>query len=325
MKTRKQKGYQNSCGFFNPYQKAIRRHFWDVFLWKLGFYNEPIARNKPPEGFKYPTNLKQKKGNNFCSWVNHSTFLIGSNGTTILTDPIFGKYCSPLPIHSLRRRHEPKLDLNRIDKIDYVLISHNHYDHLDKYSVKLLNKKFPEIKWIIPLNLSKWFKKLKVKNTFELEWWEEILFDDKIKITAVPSQHFSGRGLFSMNKTLWNGYVFEFLDNRKKFYFAGDTGYNEYDFSNIGHKFKSIDLSLIPIGTYCPRPFMKTVHIDPNEAVTIHKEVKSKFSIGMHWKTFKLSDEPLELPPYDLYQAMKREKIPIEEFIAIEPGEYVNW
>jgi len=325
MKTKWQKEYQNKRGFFNPYQKATRRHFWNVVLWKLGFYNESKARGKPPEDFKYPTNIKFEKGDNFCSWVNHCTFLIGSNNTTVLTDPIFSNYCSPFPIASLRRRHELKLDLSNIAQVDYVLISHNHYDHLDKFSVNILNKKFPEIKWIIPLNLSKWFKKLGIKNTFELDWWEEIIFDNNIKITAVPSQHFSGRGLFSMNKSLWNGYVLEFLDSRKKCYFTGDTGYNEYDFSRIGRKFKSIDLSLIPIGTYCPRPFMRAVHIDPNEAVTIHKEVRSRLSIGMHWKTFKLSDEPLDLPPYDLYRAMTREKVPLKEFIAIEPGEYVSW
>ncbi len=325
MEIKQQKEYQNSKGFFNPYQKSTKRHLWNVVLWKLGFYNEPETRNKPPRDFKYPVNTKFSGGEYFCTWINHCTFLVGSEEINILTDPIFSNYCSPLPVPSLKRRHKLEFSLQDLKKVDYVLISHNHYDHLDSFSVNELNKKFPEIKWIIPLNLSWWFKKRGIKNTFELRWWKEIFFGNEIKITAVPSQHFSGRGLFSMNKTLWNGYVFEFLKSKKKCYFTGDTGYNKYDFSRIGNEFKSIDLSLIPIGTYCPRPFMKTVHIDPNEAVTIHREVKSKFSIGMHWKTFKLSDEPLDLPPYDLYLAMIKEKIPIEEFIVVDPGESVSW
>jgi N-acyl-phosphatidylethanolamine-hydrolysing phospholipase D len=317
--------YHNRKRFFNPYRKYTKRHFWNVILWKLGFYNEPIKRALPPHDFEY--SIKKSFNNNYpsCTWINHCTFLITLNNINILTDPIFSKYCAPFPLSSLRRRHELSIQIHDLPKINYVLISHNHYDHLDHKSVIKLNGLFPDIKWILPLELSKWFVKRKIKNILELDWWQSYQLDKNIKITAVPSQHFSGRGLFSMNKTLWNGYVVDFREENKKFYFTGDTGYNEFDFVSIGEKLGPMDLSLIPIGTYCPRPFMQPVHVDPAEAVLVHQEVRSKFSIGMHWKTFKLSDEPLNLPPFDLFHAMKNAKLNFDEFMVLEPGEDVNW
>jgi N-acyl-phosphatidylethanolamine-hydrolysing phospholipase D len=143
------------------------------------------------------------------------------------------------------------------------------------------------------------------------------------KITAVPAQHFSGRTLWDKNKTHWNGYVVE--TPTKRIYFVGDTGYNSKEFKEIGNRFGQMDLSLIPIGSYIPREFMKTVHINPHEAVQIHKEVHSVFSLGMHWNTFCLSDEPYDRPPYDLYLAMEEKKLPFESFLPIDIGTYVNF
>ena len=154
-----------------------------------------------------------------------------------------------------------------------------------------------------------------------LQTWE----GEGHRITAVPSQHFSGRTLFDKNKTLWNGYVVEEIATGKTFYFVGDTGYNPFHFKQIGKRFPKIDLSLIPIGTYVPKKFMSPVHCSPYEAVEIHLDVKSRFSLGMHWNTFRLSDEPLERPPYDLYLAMKEKKLPFDTFLPIEIGAPINW
>ena len=141
----------------------------------------------------------------------------------------------------------------------------------------------------------------------------------------MPAQHFSGRTFWDQNKTHWNGYVIESLISKKKFYFVGDTGYNEVDFKQIGKAFSPIDLSLIPIGTYIPRRFMAPIHCSPEDAVSIHQDVASRLSLGMHWKTFHLSDEPLERPPFDLFCAMKQKNLPFDTFLPIDVGTYVNW
>ncbi|PIS00857.1 MAG: phospholipase [Chlamydiae bacterium CG10_big_fil_rev_8_21_14_0_10_35_9] len=315
---------RKSKKFSNPHIKKIKRSFWHVILWKLGFYDEIKRREKPPNNFSYPVEKKFDSALPSVCWVNHCTFLVKVGGVTFLTDPILSKYCSPLPISSLKRKHPPGLELSDLPQLDCILISHNHYDHLDRKTVIKINALYPSAIWVVPKNLKSWFLKRNIRNIYELGWWESFSCNGTT-ITAVPAQHFSGRTIFDINKTLWNGYVVESFTENKKFYFSGDTGYNDKDFKEIGKKFNGIDLGIIPIGTYCPREFMKTVHINPDEAVRIHTEVSSKFSIGMHWKTFKLSDEPLELPPYDLYLAMKKVSLPFREFVAVEPGLFLNW
>jgi N-acyl-phosphatidylethanolamine-hydrolysing phospholipase D len=196
---------------------------------------------------------------------------------------------------------------------------------LDKKTILDLNKKFKkQIKWIVPLGTKKWFKKKTIDNVIELNWWQNYE-DELINIYSVPAQHYSGRNILDGNKSLWTGYVLKVKEDQKKLYFTGDSGYNDIDFKKIGNKFNEIDLSLIPIGTYIPRKFMKPVHTDPQDAIKIHKDVNSKFSIGMHWRTFHLSDENMHLPPYELYLNLKKENIDTSEFTVLEPGAYVNW
>ncbi|MCH9631675.1 MAG: hypothetical protein S4CHLAM37_17000 [Chlamydiia bacterium] len=215
-----------------------------------------------------------------------------------------------------------------------VLVSHDHYDHLDRSTIKEIVAHNPNVLFIVPKGLKKWFEKRGITNIHELSWWESSFAhfpeqnDLSIQITAVPSQHFSGRGILNKNKTLWCGFVVKFYESgvlQKTMYFVGDTGYNPYDFKNIGEVFGSFDLSLIPIGTYLPYSFMAPVHICPEKAVKIHMEVNSKLSIGMHWKTFKLSEEMQHQPPFDLYQNMLDNKLDPLRFRAIDPGQSINW
>jgi N-acyl-phosphatidylethanolamine-hydrolysing phospholipase D len=217
---------------------------------------------------------------------------------------------------------EPPISLADLPPIDLVLVSHNHYDHLDAGTVAQLYRFHPQIQWIVPEGLSPWFKKRGIHSVIELAWWQE-REESKYKVSAVPAQHFSGRSLWDQNKTHWNGYVLE--AGGKRLYFTGDTGYNSKDFKEIGNRFNFMDLSLIPIGTYIPKKFMQTVHINPYEAVQIHEDVKSKLSLGMHWNTFCLSDEPLDQPPFDLYLAMKEKNLAFETFLPIDIGTYVNF
>jgi len=309
--------------FRNPHLLNARRGLWDFILWRFGCYPDPIGCQSPPDGFVYPAEISSfSEKDPYALWVGHSSYLISVGGITLLTDPVWSPYCSPIPIEALRRRIDPAIALSDLPAIDFVLISHNHYDHLDAKTVSALHLLHPQIHWIVPKKLSPWFFRRGIENVYELDWWESRnLFN--LGITAVPSQHFSGRTLWDKNKTGWNGYVVEVQG--KSFYFAGDTGYNKFDFKEIGDLWKGFDLSLIPIGAYAPRQFMQPVHINPVEAVQIHQDVRSCFSLGMHWNTFRLSEEPFHSPPYALYVAMKDKNLPFSSFLPINPGIYVNW
>lgn len=311
--------------YLNPYIKNIRRKPRDFALWMLGvFSDQPFE--VVPEGFSYPIPEKEFfKEKPWAMWIGHSTYLISIQGRHILTDPIWSERCSPVPFFGPKRKQPPAMPIEALPQIDYVLISHDHYDHLDRPSVEKLYMRFPNILWIVPKAVKKWFEKQGIKRVVELEWWEEVSVDSLFKVTAVPSQHFSGRRGPHLNTTLWSGYVVENLYLDKTLYFVGDTGYNPYDFNKVGKKFKKIDLCLIPIGAYLPRKFMAPVHIEPKDAVHIHKDVRSVLSLGMHWKTFRLSEEPMNQPPFDLYKAMQKEGLPTSSFLAVEPGYKINW
>jgi N-acyl-phosphatidylethanolamine-hydrolysing phospholipase D len=320
--------------FYNPHIQDTKRRVKDAILWKVGHFDDPKDEKKVPSTFTPPehnTPLDPSLPN--ATWINHSTFLINIEGVTLLTDPIWGKRCSPFNFLGPVRKHTPSIDLAELKKVDHVLISHNHYDHLDKKTVIQLHKLYPDIQWWVPLGVKKWFTKLGITQVQELGWWEEISFINpkdpllELSLTAVPTQHFSGRGPRDSWKSLWLGWVVEFTknSNTKRLYFVGDTGYNEYDFKAIGDKWPHMDLSLIPIGTYIPRKFMSPVHIDPEQAVKIHQDVCSKKSLGMHWRTFNLSDEETFRPPYDLFLALNKKNIDPREFLAVLPGKAVNW
>lgn len=320
--------------FFNPHILDDKRTIKDALLWKMGYFDDKADLPQMPSSFSFPlkpTSIDLTKPK--ALWINHSTFFIKMNGVHFLTDPIWGKRCSPLSFLGPIRKHQAPLDLEDLEKVDHVLISHNHYDHLDKQTVLSLHKLYPHIKWWVPLGVKKWFTSIGITSVEELGWWESLQIhcpnnsSHTLQFTAVPAQHFSGRGFKDTGKTLWAGWVVESftLDSTKRLYFVGDTGYNPIDFKSIGLRWPHMDLSLIPIGSYVPRKFMSPVHIDPWQAVKIHQEVNSKQSIGMHWNTFRLSDEERNRPPYDLFLALTEANIDPLTFLAIPPGHEIHW
>ncbi len=311
--------------YTNPHRNDSKRQLWHFLLWRMGYYDEKRRGELNPD-FVFPRFVLDYDPNKpYVTWINHSTFLISLNGLNFLTDPIWNDRPSPVNFCGPKRRHKPGVKLEELPKIDYVLLSHDHYDHLDKPTVKRLVHLFPHILWVVPQGVKRWFLKENIFKVVEHSWWEERLISPHLKITAVPAQHFSGRRGYDLNKTLWLGWVVEDLQLNKRFYFVGDTGYNDHDFKNIGRAWGSFDLSLIPIGSYVPRRFMSPVHIEPKDAVRIHQEVGSKLSIAMHWKTFRLSDEPMQQPPYDLYQSLQENNIDPAQFRVMEPGVKLNW
>ncbi|MBF5060192.1 MBL fold metallo-hydrolase [Candidatus Neptunochlamydia vexilliferae] len=324
--------YKKGRRFANPYIDKTKRSPIDFAMWQLGFYKEKRRRKERPEDFKYPNSKRKlRDGAPKVTWINHCTFLVNVEGLHLLTDPIWSDRCSPFSFFGPKRNHEAPIPLEELPPIDIVLISHDHYDHLDRRTVLKLQELNPGITWVVPLGVKKRLQRLGMRHIIEMEWWDEVHIGVKgqeVIITAVPSQHFSGRGIFDKNRTLWAGYVVDFLREKKqekRLYFVGDTGYNRRDFKRIGEEFGEIDLSLIPIGTYVPHHFMEPVHINPVRAAAIHDEVGSLLSVGMHWKTFRLSEEHLEQPPYDLYCALEKRGIDPKTFRVLEPGQTINW
>lgn len=238
------------------------------------------------------------------------------DGFNFLTDPVFSDRCSPFQFIGPKRFRRTPLSLHELPRIDFVLVSHNHYDHLDYKTVNYLKD---STVWCIPKDNGKWFSDNGVNNYIEFNWWERIDFSDSFSVVYVPAQHWSKRTTSDLNHALWGG--FSILGKHKKIYFAGDTGYNKYLFKEIGQKFGGFDISLIPIGAYDPKEFLGPQHNDPEEAVIIHKELKSKKSIGIHWGTFKLTKEHVLEPPIKLKEAIDKHGLDENSFIVVKHGE----
>lgn len=259
-------------------------------------------------------------------WIGHSTFLIEIDGVNILTDPVWSERCSALSFFGPKRTHVAPCSLDELPQINYVLISHNHFDHLDSNTVKALNQRFPDIVWIVPVGLRSFLEKRGVAHIVQLKWWQQKELQEGIVVTAVPAQHFSGRSIFDLNKSHWCGFVLDVLRNNgeiRNFYFAGDTGYNELDFKEIGKRWNGIDLALIPIDAH--KPIMKQMHATPSDAVQIHCDIKAKLSLSMHWKTFESSENGHNRASYELQQALNKASVPEALFRVLDPGQAINW
>ena len=268
-----------SYKIFNDERKKIKINFPDDHV---------VPRSKVIKDLN--DNLK----NDYIAWIGHATFLIKLGNTTIITDPLFSKNTGPL-IFGPKRYVEPAINIKEVPKTDIFLLTHNHYDHLDVNAVR--NFPHKDAKVITPLKLSKYFNRYKDVN--ELDWYEKIKINEELKITLLPAVHWSKRSLFDTNKTLWGNYLIEYKD--KKILFACDTGVGDI-YKELGNKYGPIDITFINIGAYNFFPIMpqkdKSVyHTNPEEALGIARDLKSKKVIGMHWGTVILSLEPIMEPP----------------------------
>ncbi len=251
------------------------------------------------------------------TWLGHSTFLIQHQGLAILTDPILSDRASPVGFAGPQRLVEMPVAYEHLPNIDYVIISHNHYDHLDADTIAMLGD---QPVYLVPLKLKQWFLDagISADRVREFDWWDSLNAQD-LTVTATPSQHWSARGLFDRHATLWAAWHIQIRDFGV--WFGGDTGYNPVQFKQVGERWPDIDLGLIPIGAYAPRWFMSQQHVDPDEAIKIHQDIGAKLSIGMHWGTFQLSAEPMMEPAQRIASAVESGIIPAESFITMAVGE----
>lgn len=320
------KRHHRDGGFRNNYN-ADRHGIAEFLRWmreKRGLW--PLPKKFPMDRPECAW-LAANRSESTLTWIGHVTFLFQHRGLNVLTDPVFGERASPLSFAGPRRYTPPAMHVDQLPPIDIVLLSHNHYDHLDREAVKrIAHNNEGRTRFLVPMKVADWFRREGIDNVAELDWWDDAgqvsASRSDVRAWFVPAQHFSGRGVSDRNASLWGGWVLEIDGFRLNF--AGDTGYGK-DFSDIGSVFGGFDLSLIPIGAYEPQWFMNAVHVNPEDAVRIHRDVKSAQSVGMHWGTFILTDEPVDEPPQRLARALHDQHVAHDRFVVMRHGETRRW
>ena len=302
--------YTNTSGIANESSlKEVLKWSWE-------------RRGKKLETFEFETKKPNyqkihKNEDLTITWIGHESFLYQNKDINILTDPHFSERASPLSFAGPKRYMAPGMKIDDLPDIDVVTISHSHYDHLDYSTVKSLSEKFKNILFIVPLGLQKWFEGKGIYNVIELDWWDSIKVQQTV-ITFAPVQHWSARGIFDRNESLWGAWYFKNVFH--SFLHLGDTGYTE-DFKEIRKKLGPVDLAAIPIGAYEPRWIMEFSHLNPEEAVLAYFDLDATKAIGMSWGTFILTDEPVTEPPKKLNEALQRYDLSKEDFFVLAHGE----
>jgi N-acyl-phosphatidylethanolamine-hydrolysing phospholipase D len=246
-----------------------------------------------------PFDREALEENPSVTWVGHSTLLVRMDGVTFLTDPMFSERASPVGFAGPKRLVPPGVPLAALPPIDFVLLSHDHYDHTDLPSVEALARR--GARFLVPLGLGPLLRDAG-GDAVELDWWQEATVGP-VRVHAVPAQHFSGRSLGDANRRLWGGWVV--AGPTRRFYHGGDTGYFA-GFAEIGARLGPLDLAALPIGAYEPASIMGFVHLDPEEAVRAAIDLRAARVVGMHFGTFDLTDEPLDEPPRRFLEEAER-------------------
>ncbi|KAJ1922446.1 Protein-lysine N-methyltransferase efm4 [Tieghemiomyces parasiticus] len=341
-------------GFINPWPSHQHFGFLSVLMAMVKDWNIRTSLFLPDEKTMIPVlpmataQLTRPDPTQLqLTWLGHASFLLQANGLNILFDPVFSERCSFVQFAGPKRVRPTPCKVEDLPPIDLVVISHNHYDHMDVNTIRSLG---PKPVYCVPLGNKAWLEDLGVTNIREMDWWDEadlqlgVAADTTsplhgVKVVCTPCQHFTGRSLTDRYRTLWASFCLLF-PNGQRFYFAGDTGYRTVRdraheltldtaedttpvcpaFREIGERYGPFDLSCIPIGAYSPRWVFSPVHCSPEDAVRLHEDVRSKKSVGMHWGTFILTDEPLTEPPQRLAKALAQRGHTAADFCVMDIG-----
>ena len=301
--------YKNSNG------KALEKPFKDLIKWMSSDVKPILSEIEVSDDWK---NINLNQDNDYIIWIGHSTFLIKKSGIVILTDPVFSDRASPFKNIGPERLIPPAIPLNQLPKIDFITVSHNHYDHLDIDSLKKISELNPDAVFLVPEGDLRLLKRKRIDNAYEFNWWETFSTDG-LTFTFTPVQHWSKRGLFDRNKSLWGGWYMNFNDYGM--YHAGDTGYSN-DFIDTRLKLGAPKYAFIPIGAYNPEWFMAESHVNPEDAIQVMLDLEAEKAFGMHWGTFALTDEDTLEPPARLKEALKSFNSP--DFISLIPGKVIE-
>lgn len=311
--------------FVNP-QRTELRGFGAFLRWRLGLAPEeprpiPAAESAVYEPEVVSPDLallrRPDPAGIQVTWIGQSTFLVQVEGLNILTDPVFSERASPVGFAGPRRLAPAGVALADLPRVDVVLISHDHYDHLDKAAVRTLGN---APRYFIPLGLGRWLAAAGVHRFSELDWGQTSSVGS-LTVHAVPAQHFSGRTLGGFNRTLWTGWVVE--TGRGRLYFAGDTGYGGH-FREIAARFSPLRVAFLPIGAYRPRWFMGPMHLDPPEAVRAFRELGAEVGLAMHWGTFRQAEEPPAEPPLYLKKALRESGLDRDAIRVLKFGQTIS-
>jgi N-acyl-phosphatidylethanolamine-hydrolysing phospholipase D len=332
------KPHHTASVFRNNYVKSVERSFTELLRWQRERRSAGLPKPSPPTPVQsvdlafIDANAKAGAGMQPAfTWIGHSSTLAQACGLNVLTDPVFSQRASPFSFLGPKRAQPAAIALKHLPAIDVVVISHNHYDHLDRASVlALAAQESGSPLFLVPLGIGPWMKKLGIREVVELDWWQSHPVNG-VDFHFTPTQHWSGRGLGDRSQTLWGAWAA--LGPNFQWYFSGDTAYSP-DFLDTASYFAAkqtpeagggFDAALIAIGAYEPRWFMREQHVDPREAVRIHGDLGAKKSIGVHWGTFSLTDEPLDAPPRDLTRALADARLAPDEFMTLAIGETMRF
>jgi N-acyl-phosphatidylethanolamine-hydrolysing phospholipase D len=314
-------------GFKNPWPNGELHGFGDFLKWRLGDRRKhPAAPTPPLDSLPRATpkvvSPRATAGYRSITWVGHATALLQLGALNVLTDPVWSDRASPVQWIGPSRYMSPGLDFDALPEIDLVLMSHNHYDHLDKTTIKRLVERFPKASWLCPLRVGPLLRTFGVRHLVERDWWQSVE-TPMFTATATPAQHFSARGLRDRCDTLWCGWTIKTPDTNV--YFAGDTALHP-EFAAIGERLGPFDLMLLPIGAYDPRWFMRTVHMNPEDAVEAYRALTSSSEaqppcLAIHWGTFRLTDEAVDEPPKHFARAWNNAGLPTETNWTFAQGE----
>lgn len=309
-------------GFRNNYIGGLGNSTASFWRWQWERTRDGLP--KPPENaYRFEQVkpavawLKANRSQTAATWIGHATVLLQVAGVNILTDPHLTERASPVSFAGPQRRVPPALGFDELPQIDRVVISHNHYDHLDAKTVlRLARQAGGSPRFFVPLGNKGWFADLGIVDVVEMDWRERRDFKG-LEVHFTPVQHWSARGISDRFQTLWGGWYRK--APRFNAFFAGDTGYSR-DFADIASRLGPVDFAMLPVGAYEPRWFMAPQHIDPSEAVRIHQDLQARFTLGIHWGTFELTDEPLDEPPRRLARELAASGVTSDAFAVVKHG-----
>lgn len=310
-------------GFANPWSHLERPGFWP----RAGFFVRRVLaatfaprRSDQSAVANDGSALRGNRGEPTLTWIGHSTLLLQLDGVNVLTDPQWSERASPVSFAGPRRLVPPGVAFEHLPSIQVVLLSHDHYDHLDARTVERLAA-VHRPRFVVPLGIRAWLADRGIHDVVELDWWQSVEIDG-LRFTSVPAKHFSGRSPRDANRRLWTGWTIAGRDRRA--YFAGDTGYSEV-LAEIGRRLGPFDVAALPIGAYLPQWLMKPAHLTPEEALDVFRDVGARRFVAIHWGTFDLADEPIDDPPRRLAAEARKRGLDPDRVWILTHGETRRW
>lgn len=305
-------------GFCNPEPEL--RQSGDIKRWRRERRAQDLPR-PPAQGYEQfikrwwqPADLSGHE--DAVWWLGHACILLRITGRYTLIDPALSARVSPVQFFGPRRKTPSPMAISDLPALDNVFVSHNHYDHLDRPTIKKILRRFPLVNFVVPLGLGKWFRRIGARSVVELDWWQQTQVD-ALTVHAVPARHWSMRTLWDRNRSLWCGWVFQ--NERLNFWFSGDSGYSE-NLLEIPRRLGPFNLAALPVGAYAPKWFMRGQHMDPEQAVFLHQAMGQPYTVPIHWGVFELADESLDEPPEVLRHAMESFPLDTHRFYAHRIG-----